>query len=370
MDLLTQAVVGAVAGGASGRLTQGPGRQSDHAGGLRAAALTGALAALLADADVLLGNPSDPIVAQELHRHFTHALLFVPIGAALVTALLARPLRRHLRAVPRFAAAAAGLLTAGLLDACTGFGTHLLWPFSDARIALNLVSIIDPLFTLLALVPLLIALRSGRRGALHLALALLVGYLLLAALQQQRALDAGAMAAAARDERPQRMLVRPSFGNILLWRSIYLADGEWQADAVRAGLFEVCVRPGARAPALLLRVAGAGGREPVRPARATAPAPEWLPADALRRLSILTDDVMVIDGGGQRIGDARFAMLPDSMTPIWGLRAAGPPPGAAASGDSQSDASVEWFTDRTLTPPMRARFLSLLRGDDPACRKR
>ena len=41
-----------------------------------------------------------------------------------------------------------GYGTNGLLDACTTYGTLLLWPFSNARIAWNNVSVIDPLFTL------------------------------------------------------------------------------------------------------------------------------------------------------------------------------------------------------------------------------
>ena len=40
-----------------------------------------------------------------------------------------------------------GYLLSGLLDACTSYGTHLLWPFSDARVAWHLISVIDPLFT-------------------------------------------------------------------------------------------------------------------------------------------------------------------------------------------------------------------------------
>lgn len=400
MDLVTQALVGAVAGGATRSLIRQPELPAEvpaevpaeistkdatnRTAALRAAALTGALAALLADADVLLGNPADPIIAQELHRHFSHALLFVPVGAALVTALLARPLRRHLAMAPRFAAAAAGLLTAGLLDACTGFGTHLLWPFSDARTAWNLVSIIDPAFTLLALLPLLLALRSGRAGALLLALALLLAYLLLALVQQQRAMTAGASAAEARGEVPQRQLVRPSFGNILLWRSVYLAGGAWQADAVRLGPTSVCVYPGDRAPAL--QVLGSGGSEaPSGPV--TEALPEWLPPDAARRLARLTDDVLVLDTSAQQIGDGRFAMLPDSMAPIWGLRASTTEAVTAtqdpeldarkvrireqrAVEDAQSDGSaLQWFTDRTLTPAMRSRFIAMLLGNDPDCRR-
>ena len=41
-----------------------------------------------------------------------------------------------------------GTLSHGLLDACTSYGTRLYWPFSQYRESWDLISIIDPLFTL------------------------------------------------------------------------------------------------------------------------------------------------------------------------------------------------------------------------------
>jgi inner membrane protein len=179
-------------------------------------------------------------------------------------------------------------------------------------------------------------------------------------------------AAAARSEVPERMLVRPSFGNILLWRSIYLVDDEWQADAIRLGAPSVCIHPGERAPALQTGDADSRASAPpptvttvhgsrrVQPASSSTTRPGWLPVRDMRRLSRLTDDVMVIDAAQRWIGDGRYAMMPDSMKPIWGLRPA----------DEGASAPVEWFTDRTLTPSMRARFLTMLLGTDPDCRER
>ncbi|MDB2316436.1 metal-dependent hydrolase, partial [Luminiphilus sp.] len=41
----------------------------------------------------------------------------------------------HLRYQQVWLVALVGYATHGLLDACTTYGTMLLWPFSDARIA-------------------------------------------------------------------------------------------------------------------------------------------------------------------------------------------------------------------------------------------
>ena len=57
----------------------------------------------------------------------------------------------------------AGYAVAGLLDACTSYGTHLWLPFSGRKEAWNLIAVFDPLFTLLLLVPLALALRRPQR---------------------------------------------------------------------------------------------------------------------------------------------------------------------------------------------------------------
>lgn len=331
MDLLTQGIVGATAGAA----TRIAGRRSRHTEDhepVRVAALAGALGALLADADVLLGSPGDPLIAQELHRHFTHSLLFVLPGGLLLALLLRRPLRDHIGWWPLAAASCAGLLTAGLLDACTGYGTHLGWPLSDARVALNLVSIVDPLFTLLVAVPLLIALIRTQPEPALAGLGLGLCFLLLAFAQQQRGLEAARTLAAERGLTPERTLMRPSFGNILLWRSLTLAEGHWYADAIRLGA-GVRIYEGSRVPVPGLPDAG--------------PA-----AEPVHRLARLSEGVLVRVPGTHRWGDLRFAMLPDSTRPMWGLIA---PP----------DRPPVWFTDRELTPAMRERFLDMLAGRSP-----
>ena len=49
-----------------------------------AAAWFGALAGMAPDLDVVIQSPSDPLLFLEFHRQFTHALIFIPLGALLV----------------------------------------------------------------------------------------------------------------------------------------------------------------------------------------------------------------------------------------------------------------------------------------------
>ena len=135
MDPFTHGLVGAAAAGATAT--------SRH----RAAACSGFVAALLADLDVLLSRADDPLYQLEFHRQFSHSLLFVPVGALLATMLLWWPMRNKISRKGLYLACFSGYATAGLLDACTSYGTQLLWPFSEARIAWNLTPVVEPVIT-------------------------------------------------------------------------------------------------------------------------------------------------------------------------------------------------------------------------------
>ena len=116
------------------------------------AALLGAGAGMAPDLDVLIRSSVDPLLFLEHHRGFTHALIFIPVGA-LICAWLLPPLlrlfgqRSKLTFASTYLFCLMGYATHALLDACTTYGTMLFWPFSDERVAWNTISVIDPLFT-------------------------------------------------------------------------------------------------------------------------------------------------------------------------------------------------------------------------------
>ena len=222
MDIITQGLAGAT-------LAQAFAPERHH----RRAALIGIGAGLLPDADALIANTADPLLLLEFHRHFTHALVFIPVGAA-VAALLFWPFLRHaisLQQIYRYALC--GYASGGLLDACTSYGTHLLWPFSADPVAWRLIAIVDPVFTLALVLPLGIGLYRRRPARLGIVLAL--AYLLLGLVQHQRAEVAAAALAHERGHDPQHLLVKPSVGNLVLWRALYVVDDSVWVDAVRVG---------------------------------------------------------------------------------------------------------------------------------------
>lgn len=330
MDLITHAALGA-----AGAAAIAPRAQA------RAAALCGALAGMLPDADILIRSDADPLLTLEFHRHFTHALAFVPVGAALAAGLAWWLLRRRVAFARVYLYCFVGYLLAPLLDACTSYGTHLLWPFSERPVAWNIVSVVDPVLTLAVLVPLALALRRCSAGLARAALAIAFAGLAVGAWQHERAERIAQDLAASRGHVPERLLVKPTLANMVLWRSVYLHDGRIQVDAVRAGLSgSARVYPGDSAPRL-------------DPDRDLGLPPESRLHADLARFERFADALLVRHPGQpQMIGDARYSMLPTSIEPLWGI----------VVDPARPDAPVRFETTRRLDPALRARFLDMLFG--------
>lgn len=333
MDIVTQGLLGAA-------LALSVAKPAET----RRAAAIGFSAALLADADVLIGSPGDTLVNLEFHRHFTHALVFIPLGA-LVAALLLWPLlRKRIEFKRIYLFALLGYATAGLLDACTSYGTHLLWPFSDARIAWSIIAIVDPLFSAFLLVALVWGLKQCRSGPARVGLALAGSYLLLGVWQHHAALQVAGQLAQQRGHEVERVIVKPTIANLLLWRSIYEAGGVYHVDAIRLGLWgSDRIYAGASAP----RFDVTRDRPDI--------APDSILGRDIERFASLSDDFVITDPGRDGVLiDLRYSMLPIGLTPMWGIDL------NVASQDQHARFSV--YRDRPGN--MREKFIAMLLGRD------
>jgi inner membrane protein len=264
------------------------------------------------------------------------------VGALLCAVVLHGFVRRHLRFRETWLFCGLGYATHGLLDACTSYGTQLLWPFSDARIAWNHVAVVDPLFTLPLLGLLLVGTIRRRPRLAALGLAWAICYIGVGALQGLRAEQAAAALAAARGHVAERLTVKPSFANLLVWKSIYLANGSYHVDAVRVGL-RADVFPGASVPALELARDLPGLDPASRQAR---------DVERFRRFSA---DYLALDPrDGTRVIDVRYSLVPNAIDALWGIR---------LDPDGAQDRPVEFFTNRRPTAGHRAELVRLLKGE-------
>ena len=266
----------------------------------RRSLVIGAVAALLPDADVLIRGSADPLLAIEHHRGFTHSLAFVPVGGAIVAAPFLRRDNRGWYVI----AAMAAWLSHGLLDAATTYGTQLFWPFSRYRVGLDIISIIDPLFTLIVLGGLVAAI-TARRRLLFVALAIAMSWLAIGGVQGERASAAQQRLAGLRGESIVRGAVFPTVGNTIVWRSIYLANGVFRMDRLRVPwVGDASYAVGDSVPP-----AGFDGAANARMRR------------DLERFAWFSDGwIARAPADPTIIGDARYSLRATRYEPVWGIR--------------------------------------------------
>ncbi len=126
------------------------------------------LAATTPDLDVfsgpiynLLNIPYDEFTELVTHRGLSHSLFFVPIIALITTAIWWQCRKLVIKDRPpgslkwMYSCMFVAILTHPLLDWCTSYGTQLLAPFSRQRFALDIVPIIDFIYTPILLLTIL-----------------------------------------------------------------------------------------------------------------------------------------------------------------------------------------------------------------------
>lgn len=298
MDIITQGLFGAAIAQA--------GAKPDE---VRSASLVGFCAPLLADADALLRSSEDPLLFLENHRHFTHALAFIPIGALIASLLLYPLLKKRLGFKKIYLYAFMAYATAGFLDACTSYGTHLLWPFNGDRIAWSIISIFDPLFSLVLIAAIAYGIVRHQSKAAKIGLMFAGAYLLLGAIQHQRAESVAHAQAQQRGHTVERLIVKPTLGNLLLWRSVYESSGTYYVDAVRVSLLNnASVFEGSSVQAFDMQ------RDLPQLNKETVVFRD------IERFAFFSDGFLAWHPDRPEVlGDVRYSMMPTSTRPLWGI---------------------------------------------------
>mgnify|MGYP006129302217 FL=1 len=129
-----------------------------------------------------------------------------------------------------------GYATHGFLDSCTTYGTQLLWPFTNDRIAWNTISIIDPLFTFPLLILIVLAVVRTKKIFSYAALSWVFIYGFFGFIQQERAINIGKEIAINRGHKITNIESKPSFANLIVWKIIYTTEKSYYIDAVKLGL--------------------------------------------------------------------------------------------------------------------------------------
>lgn len=336
MDPLTQAALGAAAPQALIAANYAKPASLRHIG------IVGALAGMAPDLDVFIRSSTDPLLALEYHRQFTHSLAFIPLGAALCALALWPFFHKSMSLKLLGLICLIGYGTHGLLDACTTYGTLLLWPFSDARIAWNTISVVDPLFTVPLLIGVIIAAKRHSARAARMGIAWAVFYLGLGGLQAQRAVNAGEDLAASRGHIDAVVSAKPGFGNVILWKTIYTHNDHFWVDAVR-----------------LTRTAETITGDSI-PRLNLSEAFPWLnttsqQARDIDRFRWFSNDHLAVDRNDPNlIVDMRYSHLPNAIEGLWGIRL------SETAGDEDH---VLWVVNRSPTQGRVRQLWTMLMGE-------
>ena len=319
------------------------GTEGSHTRRARDILVAGGLGGFLPDADIFIRSQSDPLLAVQFHRHFTHSLAFAPVVGAFAALMLYWMFRRRRLPLQLWRWTTLGALTHGLLDACTSYGTHLLWPFSNTRTAWNVVSIIDPLYTLPLLALVIATTLIGRPFWARTGLFLSIVYLVLGLVQRDRATAFYRAKIEVRGHSASRVVVKPTFGNLWLWRGIYESGGTLHVDGIRNFPFRPHrVYPGAAVRRIVLE-------------RDFAQVPkESVAFGDLERFRFFSNDFLYfVSGDPTTVGDLRFSLLPQSLEPLWVVRVG-----------SNYGEHLPYITTRAVAPEKVTHFRKMLAGED------
>tara|TARA_A100001011_G_scaffold363173_1_gene412882 strand:+ start:1502 stop:2503 length:1002 start_codon:yes stop_codon:yes gene_type:complete len=329
MDPVSQAVVGgAFASVAASRKR------------LLAASILGCISAMVPDLDILIKSTTDPLLAIEFHRHFTHALIFIPFGGLIVTTILFPILRYFFNFKTAYGISTIGYGTHGLLDACTSYGTVLLWPFSDARIAWNIISIIDPVFTLTIVGFIVLIMITKKKLFCLLCTAWILGYLVLGLYQHERALKKITLLAAQRNHLPNKIIVKPSIGNLVLWKSVYSYNDYFYIDAIRV-FDSSLVCPGEKILKFNLEK--------------HIPKLDKSSQQALdiERFRWFSSDHVGFIASSRYIIDVRYSVIPNTTDPLWGI---------GVDVNKGREQHVKWITTRNAKSRDFRQLINLIKG--------
>jgi inner membrane protein len=301
----------------------------------------GFLSGLAPDLDIFIRSKSDPILFLEFHRQFTHSLIFIPFGGLLCALVLYFLISKRFKISFKstWVYSTLGYATHGLLDACTSYGTLLFWPFSQTRIAWNNISIIDPIFTIPLLVLIVIAGLKQKKNFAVIAILWAVFYLSLGMYQKNEAIKIGTIIAKSRGHDAIRISVKPSIGNLLLWKSIYETKDKFYIDAIRLGW----------SPKIF-------NGESINKINIQYAFP-WLmvksqQAKDIERFKWFSNGYIAINPKNKnQILDIRYSTLPNEIGGLWGIE---------LSKEKGNDSHVKYITNRTISKATKNELIKML----------
>ena len=299
------------------------------------------LSAMSPDLDIFFRSDEDPLIFLEYHRQFTHSLIFIPIGGLVCSILfyfvLARRYEINFKTV--YIVSTLAYATHGLVDATTSYGTQLYWPFSNERVAFNLISVIDPLFTFPILLLLFFSILKKNYFLSILSVIWIFSYYSLGKYQEQRVNKYMMEIVSERGHKPDSLLIKPSFANIIVWKSIYEHNDAYYVDAIKVGLEEIYL-----------------GGTSIEKLNIDKSFP-WLDKTSQQAIDIerfrwfANGYLAVSPLNSSHIIDVRYSTLPNKVLPLWSI---------ALEKSARSNEHIKYVTSRSTSSRNYKELLKMI----------
>ncbi|MAR57990.1 MAG: metal-dependent hydrolase, partial [Rickettsiales bacterium] len=202
------------------------------------------------------------------------------------------------------------------------------------------ISIVDPIFTIPALILVASAIKTRKRKFSFFAIGWIIFYLSLGFIQYDRALSAAHELAKSRGHDAELITLKPSFGNIILWKSIYKHDDNFYVDAIRTATSSTgCIGESIAEFDYELHIP-----------RLNIDSQQ---AKDIERFRWFSQDYLGFDKEKNLVTDIRYSMIPNQIEPMWGLLI-----------DENMDVSAHaiWWTGRDLDQTQLDLFKDMLSG--------
>ncbi len=310
---------------------------------IRFASFCGFIGGVAPDIDVLIRSDSNPLLFIEYHRHFTHSLVFVPFGALVVSIFLYLIFFKKKKFKTVFIYTSLGFLSHGLLDSCTSYGTSLLWPFSELRVSWNIISIIDPIYTFILLFFFILSFLLKSSYLIKIGLCLSFLYLAFGLNKHVQVEKLISNVAKERGHKIERLLLNPTIGNVILWRSIYQFNNDYYVDAVYMPSFgKPKIKRGAKVAVI--------DKETIFPEILN----DSVQRNDIKKFSFFSKDFIYIHPDFKNIiADLRYGTLPHDDLSLWGIEV----------NPSKDDKHVTFIKLRNFKNKHYQRFWEMLKGN-------
>ena len=168
----------------------------------------------------------------------------------------------------------------------------------------------------------------------------IIFYLSLGFVQYERALSAAIELANMRGHNAERLTLKPSFGNLILWKSIYQHKETFYVDAIRTAQSSTwCLGESIRAFDYQYHLPDLDEGSQQK--------------NDIERFRWFSQDYLGYDKEKNILTDVRYSMIPNQISPMWGLII-----------DVQRGINEHaiWWTSRSLDQSQLDLFKDMLKG--------